>query len=166
MTQIQQTGSMTFVHVVKSATEHFERHVPEWLMAWFIVLWGANLLDPFVSFDVALPAWRGMTAIPFLHDAKSWGWFTLSIGLVRVLALFINGRLGGTPYATLTPRMRSLTALAGATAWFVVATSVGQAPTPGRITYVLPLVMDVWCVFYAARDTGRVQQKATRDAQL
>jgi hypothetical protein len=166
-TQLQpRPAGLPIIQVVKDAVPHFESRITEWAMAGALTLWGLNLLDPAVNFDVALPAWRGMTAIPFLHDAKSWGWFAFSIGLVRLVSLVVNGRFAGTRYATVSPRVRAFTAMAGATAWFVVAASVGQVPTPGRVTYILPLLLDIWCVFHAARDTGRVQAKAKQDAQL
>jgi hypothetical protein len=158
------TRPLPIIQITKGVTAHFESRLPEWAMAFAIMMWGLNLLDPLVSFDVALPAWRGMTAIPFLHDAKSWGWFAFSVGSLRAMALVVNGSFNGTRYAGISPNVRAFTAMVGAIAWFVVATSVAQVPTPGRVTYFLPLLLDIWCVFHAGRDTGRV--KAKRDAQL
>jgi hypothetical protein len=158
-----------FTVVLSGVTQHFEARATEWVMAFCSLIWGLNALDPAVTFDVALPAWRGMMTFPFLDTAHKWGWACVTVGSVRIIALIINGSFNNTPYAAIMPNVRTFMALVGATLWFTIALSVLAAPTPGRVTYLLPVVLNIWCVRNAARDAGREKtkrEKATTDAQL
>jgi LacI family transcriptional regulator len=132
---------------------------PEWAMTLGMLIWGFNLIQPDVTFAFAPTVWRGMEAIPFLGTASSWGYLCLTVGSARLVALVVNGSFNGTAYAAYSPTVRGLTALVGAAIWFEVALSVMAVPSPGRFTYVLPMIVDIWCVFHAGRETGRARAK-------
>ena len=157
-------AGLPILRVVRGVTEHFEARLPEWAMTAAMLIWGYNLTQPDVSFAFAPTAWRGVMVLPFISSAATLGQFCLWIAGARLLALVINGSFNGTRYAAYSPTVRGVTAMAGSFIWFVVALSVMAVPSPGRFTYVLPLLLDIWCVFHAGRDTGRA--KAKRDAYI
>ena len=157
-------AGLPILRVVRGVTEHFESRIVEWAMTLGMLVWGSNLTQPDVSFAFAPSAWKGLTIVPYLGTAAAWGALCLWIAGVRLLALVINGSFNGTRYAAYSPTVRGVSALLASAVWFEVQLSVMAVPSPGRFTYVLPLLLDIWCVFHAGRDTGRAKVK--RDASI
>jgi hypothetical protein len=159
-----QRPSLVILHVAKGVTAHFDTRVTEWMMGAALGGWGLNLLSPDVSFSFAPAAWQGLLAVPFMGTEERWAWLCIALGATRWVALLLNGSFPDQFYSRWSPNVRALSALLGAAFWFEVAMSVASIPSPGRLTYLLPLGLEIWCVFHAGRDTGRA--KAKRDAQL
>jgi hypothetical protein len=65
----------------------------EWLFASMMVAWGAWLLVPQWNTFV----WPQYDALNELASEPVWGVFSVSVGVVRMAALFINGSWGRTP---------------------------------------------------------------------
>jgi hypothetical protein len=152
------------IRAINGVREHFDTRITEWAMALMLGSWGLNLLDPAVSFSFAPAAWKNLIAVPFMDNEFKWGWAAIFLGAARTVALILNGTFPGTVYSRYSPNVRALVAFLGALIWFQVAMSVGAVPSPGRLTYLLPLTLEIWCVFHASRDTGRA--RAQRDADL
>lgn len=139
------------IRIAVGIRDHFEQRVVEWVMGVTAVWWGSKLVGPNDAW--ANPeAWAGM-----LHwmPENAWGWNCIAIGIARLMALAINGTFANTAYSRFSPVVRGVSAILGATLWFMVFLSVSAVSTSGSGIYQLPLVLDLWCVYYASRDTGR-----------
>jgi hypothetical protein len=131
-----------FIRIVSGIQDHFPDRALEWVCAANIVYWGARLTgenDAWVNPD----AWRFM--LSFGLTENQWGWICVAIGVMRLLALIINGTFAGTWYSAASPWVRGITAGAGAAVWFAVFLSVNSVQTSGGAIYQLPLVLDLWC---------------------
>jgi hypothetical protein len=81
----------------------------EWLLAAVMVLWGVGLLLPWEGFTGS--AYRYLAA---LAPERAWGVFSVSIGLIRIGALYCNGAWYRTPL------LRFLGAMLGTIWWAVL----------------------------------------------
>lgn len=148
-----------FFRIVTGVTQHFESRITEWAMSVTIVWWGTRLLDPSNPWNSA--AWAKML---FWMPETAWGTLCVCLGLLRLVALTINGTFADTAYSKFSPHVRGVTAVLGATVWFMVFLSVSSVPSSSSGIYQLPLGLDLWCVFHAWREVGRA--RATRDGMV
>jgi hypothetical protein len=148
-----------FIRIVTGIRDHFESRVTEWIMGASITWYGLRLVGPENAWSNP-EAWAGMTRI---MSEDAWGWVCIGLGLIRLVALVINGTFANTAYSRFSPHVRGVSAVLGAGFWFMVFLSVSVASTSGSGIYQLPLVLDCWCVYHAFRDTGRA--RAARDGR-
>lgn len=146
---------MVFLRVVTGIRDHFESRVPEWAMGIFISIYGAGLIDPAGGWTVKA-AWLGMTS---MMSQQWWAVACILIGAFRLVALAVNGTFADTVYSRYSPLVRGLAALASATFWFMVVLSLSAVPSVGSRTYLLPLSLEIWCIFHAWRDDGRQRSR-------
>lgn len=140
-----------FIRVVTGIRDHFEERVVEWVMGAALIWWGSRLIganDAWTNRE----AWAGML---WWMPENAWGWNCMGLGAARLIALAINGTFSDTAYGRFSPMVRSLSATLGGIFWFLVVLSVSAVATSGSGIYPLPLVLEVWCVLHAWRDTGR-----------
>lgn len=146
-----------FFRIVTGITTHFEARIVEWVMGAVILNYGLGLVGK-------ADAWTSPTAwaaMAYYMPENAWGWLCIAIGLVRLLALAVNGTFADTAYSRYSPHVRGVTALAGLGFWIMVLLSVSSSGSIGTRIYLLPFVLEVWCIFHAWRDTGRA--RAARD---
>lgn len=141
-----------FIRIVTGITSHFEARVNEWVMAATSIWYGSKLIGANVAWSNP-DAWAGM--LNWMSE-EAWGWNCIGLGIARLLALAVNGTFSETWYARFSPLVRGVSSILGATFWFLVFLSVNAVATAGSGIYQLPLVLELWCVFHAWRDTGRV----------
>jgi hypothetical protein len=146
-----------FFRVVTGIRDHFEARVTEWIMGASLTYYGLGLVGE-GDFWTNPKAWAGMTQY---MGENGWGWLCVGLGLGRLAALAINGTFADTVYSRYSPLVRGFTAIASAAFWFMVILSVSAVASAGSRIYPLPLVLELWCVFHAWRDTGRA--KAARN---
>lgn len=144
-----------FFRIVLGVSRHFESRITEWAMGGTIMWWGAKLIGPENVWHDSAP-WAEM--LRWLPE-NTWGWVCIVLGLLRLIALTVNGTFADTAYSRFSPHVRGITAIAGATVWFMIFVSVSAVPTAGSGIYQLPLVLDLWCVFHAWREVGRARAK-------
>ena len=145
-----------FIRVVTGVYKHLPDRWLEWLCAGNIAWYGYKLTAPGVQWSNA-EAWSFMLSTGLTETG--WGWLCLLIGLLRILALIVNGTFAGTWYSEVSPWVRALTAAGGATFWFMVYLSVSNANSSGSAIYQLPLILDLYCslrvVFLIGRTSVR-----------
>lgn len=141
-----------FIRIVTGIKSHFEARFSEWVMGATMTWYGLHLAGKSTAWPNPA-AWQGM-----LEHApeNAWGWLCIALGILRLLALAINGTFANTAYSRYSPHVRGVTAVLGATFWFMVFMSVSAVSSSESGIYQLPLVIDLWCVWHAWRDTGRV----------
>lgn len=144
-------------------TDHFPMRVTEWLVAGILLSWGLFCIN-------ASPAVWDMPVnreLSMFGTQDQWGSVALSIGLVRMIALFINGAMRRSPHA------RAFGAFMSAFLWLQLSFGVLIQPfySLSAIIYPWLFVADVYNVFRAARDArisderARTHSGAARDAR-
>lgn len=88
----------------------FEGRILEWYVAAQLLVWGLVLLLPANTFA------DGSSFIAFQIDENTLAWLMLSLGVVRIVALVINGSL-----PEVTPLVRLGGAFLGAGVWFYIS---------------------------------------------
>lgn len=141
-----------FFRIVTGIKSHFEERVIEWVMGATLVWWGSKLVGDNIAWTNKI-AWAGM--LQWMTE-EAWGWNCIGLGIARLLALAVNGTFSDTVYSRFSPVVRGLSAVLSATLWFLVLLSVSAISSSGSGIYQLPLVLELWCVFHAWRETGRV----------
>lgn len=118
----------------------------EWLLASMMVAWGIGLLLPGNSME--LPAYRLLGAIA---PEPVWAAWSISIGLLRMLALYINGSWRKTPL------VRAVSSLFGAFWWVVLGycfLKSGPWPYPAGVAWFPVLFLfECYSISRGARDS-------------
>ena len=146
-----------FIRIVTGIRDHFESRIVEWVMGAAILNYGLGLVSPGTAWTNPDP-WR---VLAYYAPENAWGWLCVLLGLLRLIALVVNGTFADTAYSRFSPHVRGVTALGALGFWMMVLLSVSASGSIGSRIYILPLVLEVWCIFHAWRDTGRA--KAARD---
>ena len=117
----------------------------EWLFSAMMVAWGVYLMLPLNTF--AAPQYALLAA---LAEEKVWGIWSVSIGVMRMVALYINGAVRQTPI------VRMGGALFGVVWWAVLTWLFLTAPsgvTPaGVVWYPIFALAEMYSVLRSAGD--------------
>ncbi len=117
----------------------------EWLFSAMMVVWGGYLLLPLNTF--AAPQYELLAAIA---DEKVWAVFSAAIGVVRMVALYINGAVRQTPI------IRMAGAGLGVLWWMVLTWLFLTAPTgvtpAGVAWYPIFVLAELYSVLRSAGD--------------
>jgi hypothetical protein len=127
----------------------------EWLLACMMVAWGIGLLLP--GDTMSLPQFRMLGVIA---PEPVWAVWSISMGAVRVAALYINGSWRRTPL------LRVLGASFGLIWWLVLGflfkTSADGGPVPaGLLWFPVFIAFEGYSIVRGARDsyhTGALQR--------
>lgn len=137
--------------LIVSLKQHFPARWPEWFMSALLVTWGGyTVLFPEIFTQPATAALvRGMIEMAGNFPPSAvWGLTALSVGVVRAVALFINGAY------TRTPLIRVL--MSFASSFIFTQVSIGflksGVPNWGLVVYPGLVVMDIVSVYRAATD--------------
>jgi hypothetical protein len=138
--------------LIVSLKQHFPARWPEWFMAGLSFMWGSYIaLHPQLFTQAAtrevLAGLAGMAGE--FPPAALWGLSTVVLGMVRGMALFVNGAY------TRTPMIRLIMSFASAFIWtqvFVGLLKTG-VPNTGIVVYGGLVVMDIMSAYRAATDT-------------
>ncbi len=135
-------------------TSYSKTRSVEWLLAAMMVAWGLGLLLPGNTME--LPAYRLLGAIA---PESVWSAWSLSIGAVRMAALYINGSYRRTPL------IRATCSLLGAMWWVVLGYCFfTAAPAPyaaGLMWFPVLVAFEGYSVARGAQDsyhTGALQR--------
>lgn len=127
---------------------HFAVRASEWALAGMAAGYGVALLWPGDTFGLS-PAYSFMGA---LATEETWGLAALTIGLIRLVALFVNGTYRRSPY------IRAGTAFLCVGLWTAIALGLSagdaHAPAPELVVYPVLTALDVWNVYRSMRDGG------------
>lgn len=130
--------------------EHFSERVSEWILSGMLVTWGLQCLHVPAEFWND-PIYAGIAKI---MPKTMFGVVALSLGLGRMVALYINGAKRRTPHA------RAVGAFLSCFLWMQLTLgllSAGSALGNSIIPWVF--VAEMWNVYRAARDARLADMK-------
>lgn len=148
---------MPYVKLVRGVVDHFPSRASEWIMSGVLITWGIILLGPNNVF-ASSPAWAEMS---YVATENTWGLFAVSIGMMRLLALFINGTFPRTWYGKISPKVRAF--MSALSVLVLVSISIGLysatgLETTGLAVYPWLAVLDFWNVLRASSDAGQMDE--------
>lgn len=149
--------------ILRGIRDHFAMRRSEWVLA--IILVGIGLaLEPLrlpTSAVSRLGMFEGFIA------ERIWAWGCLSIGLLRLLALAINGTFAQTWYGHWSPHVRGSLAFVSCYTWTAISIDMFslEISTLGLLVYPGLLVLEITNVKEAWRDAGEVD-RSTADAAI
>lgn len=147
--------------LIKELQRHFPARLPEWTNAFTMFAWGAYiLLHPgiFATNEMYQAfvemAWVGEDGANRAHVAENlWGLVTVSVGMLRASALFINGAYYRTP------AIRVVTSALSAFVWVQIVIGLwhfGQ-PSTGLVMYSSAVVLDLISAYRASCDAATAE---------
>lgn len=143
--------------------KHFPARWPEWFMAGMSFMWGAYIsLHPELfeqpATAIVLAGMKQMAGN--FPPAAIWGLSTVTLGLIRAAALFVNGAY------TRTPMIRLGMSFASAFVWTQVFIGLYKSGVPnmGLVVYAGLVMMDIVSAWRAATDTV-FAEKVRHDAK-
>ena len=119
------------VFITTAPTSHGDRAL-EWLFAGLMILWGLYVMAPIDTFRDAQYALMTQTA-----PEPVWGAFSLAIGFVRIVALWVNGSWRRTP------AIRLLSSIIGVMWWIALGFLLVAGPeynVPAGVVYYLGFI--------------------------
>lgn len=146
-----ETAKQGIFMIVRSLRQHFPARFPEWWSGGILTLWGLYLLNhPGLFLDPRIKdLFSGMIVVANFwgmgQPSVAWGVTAFSVGLVRLMALFVNG------LHTRTPLIRLGTSFASAFIWTQVYLGLYKSGVPnlGLVVYG-GLVFSDLCSSYRA----------------
>lgn len=142
------------LRVYRGVRHSFPTRWLEWLMAIFIIVWGANFLGVVADTDPAVAvksAWHSMT---FWAPLPVWACLMITVGGLRLLALAINGTFADTIYSQYSPIVRAGGAFVGGIIWAFVALSALKAGTQSSITYPTIMIIEWFMAYFVFGEAG------------
>lgn len=143
--------------VVRYGT-HFNIRLGEWFAGIIFASMGALFFGAPSMFSRSPEYFAGLRAF---GPQVAWAALLLASGLVRIIALWINGRNGITPYARMT------IAFLSCFVWWQLAVSLFASGVPGLGWAFVPwlLALDMYNVFRSSADAREVfdNKRAGRD---
>jgi hypothetical protein len=123
----------------------YRHRLVEWMLSSYMVLWGIALLLPFETFQGN--AYRALAQIA---PENVWGVFSFSVGVMRMLALWVNGSHRATP------ALRMVGAIGGVcwwiSLWYMLLLSATWSTLPAGIIAFYPV--NIAFELYSAYRTG------------
>jgi hypothetical protein len=134
--------------VFEEKLSHFPARALEWFGGAKLLSWGLEVLFHPSVFDN--PAFSGFRE---LATPETWGLCAFTVGLLRLIALYVNGN------HVRTPVVRLLTSFASIFVWFWVTVSLVRSgePTTGLAIYPWLMVADMYSAYRAGSDVVQAE---------
>lgn len=135
---------------IRELRKHFPARVPEWVNACTLLAWGAYvILHPELFERDAFAAFHDLVWFD-VEPASFWGLMALSVGWVRLGALFINGAYSRTPL------VRLLASLVSAFVWsqIVIGFWLNEMASTALVMYSSAVVIDLISAYRASCDVA------------
>lgn len=141
-------GKRSFSMLFLQIKGHFGARVSEWILACILVSIGLMLIRP-IDLFTDNDAYFGLARIA---TQATWGWFCLGCGVLRLIALTINGSWVPSTY-----HLRALASLLSCFFWFQLSLAllISDKPSMALATFPWLLVLDIICCHRAAVDVQR-----------
>lgn len=146
--------------IIRSLRQHWPARKMEWIMAGFLLGWGLYvLLHPNLFTNAAtVEIMNGLASMsaPFtIYPALAWGGCAALTGLIRGLALFVNGAYTRTPLIRL---------LAAFISMFIVTQIIvglwrSGVPNMGLVVYPWFVVADLLSAYRASIDVVHAEKQ-------
>ncbi|SER62001.1 hypothetical protein SAMN05216548_13110 [Faunimonas pinastri] len=137
--------------LVRGITSHFRARVTEWALAGALFGWGYILKLPSPTFDQ--PSYGEMARFA---SEDTWGQVCFWVGLVRIVALIVNGSIRPSYH------LRAVLAFFSCFIWFQILIGlikVGTVST-GIAMYAVVFALEVYNVICAFGDAGKSDRQA------
>lgn len=142
--------------LIAELRKHFPARMPEWWNAATMFLWGAYILLHPGIFDDKIFDGLVSVATTWTHGderasaERFWGLVTITVGMVRMCALFVNGSYSRTPL------VRLAASFASAFVWCQVIVGLLRLPIPttGLVMYCSAMGLDLISAYRAALDAA------------
>lgn len=158
---IEAHGSgIVFLRVVRDIKAHFPARRSEWATASMMIGWGAIVSMSFPIFQQS-PAWGIMAK---LASEDLWGAAAISVGLMRLIALILNGTFWQTWYGRWSPHVRAAGCGASALVWLAITLGLSASPyvTTGLPIYAGLFALDAVNAWGASREAGAMDGARAR----
>ncbi len=135
----------------------FRERLPEWVSTLCLIGWGAILLGE----SAALWQEEYFSVLANIASQKVWGYGAIIIGLLRSIALGINGAWRPTAH------LRAIGALVGAMTWAAIFISYLNLPwnPPSMAPKVAMMVLDISALWFAAGDAKLADIRASKKSK-
>jgi hypothetical protein len=136
----------------------FRERCPEWILAIGLMVWGLMIATHPSLFSTSF--YQPLVSV---MSQASWATITILIGLIRLIALTINGVWRPTAH------LRAAGAVGGILIWsslFIISVLNSYARAPGIGTYGMLLAFDFFALWWAAGDAKLVDEIAKRQREL
>lgn len=139
-------------NIAKGITTHFPARASEWLLAGMLTAWGYILLRP----DDLFGAERAYAQMKIIAPESIWGSVAVAIGVLRILALGVNGTFLHTWYGRFSPHVRSAMACLSCGVWTNISLGIYLTGviTTGIAIYPGLALLDAWNMVRASGDAG------------
>lgn len=136
---------------------HFRLRATEWFACAILLQLGETLFFPPAAFPHS-QSWDVMAA---MMSEQAWGAIFLAIGVLRLVALAVNGTFKRFRFS---PHIRCATAFLAVGLWLQVVISMLEASPNGTgyVIYRLILFLELYNVWRSAADAGHVAKGSTR----
>lgn len=105
---------MIAIRIVSGVTEHFQARLSEWVLSSILVALGIVIAQPDQMFERA-PSLKMLTLVA---PEMTWAWVCLLTGMVRLLALVVNGTFADSAYGRFSPHVRGTLAFFSCLIWY------------------------------------------------
>lgn len=147
---------MIVLRLAQGVQKHFAARRSEWALAFGLTGWGYVVAKPSILFTT-VPAYSYMAQ---MASEATWGRGALIIGMLRILALIINGTFPGTIYGEYSPAVRGVFSFASCFVWasITIGLFASTADAPGSFIYLFVcFCLDFTNGYSAMQDFGRVR---------
>lgn len=146
----QEDSPMIVVRVAKGISDHFPIRLSEWALATILVNWGWILLRP--SNPDIFSTYPLFEFLSRIASENVWGCACLIIGLLRFVALILNGTFHEFKFS---PHIRSLTSTLSCFLWAQITLGTLNVPVPtGLAVYPVLLMVDMYNTWKSASEAG------------
>ncbi|UFW75219.1 hypothetical protein [Bradyrhizobium sp. WU425] len=121
-----------------AAYEKYPTRTVEHMLAWMILVWSASVAVP--GNMMRGPTYQYLLAIA---GEGFWGWTGVGLGVLRLVALYINGNWRRTPV------LRFVGAMSGLVWWLILSALYGLAVQNGAPDFPMRYVLVVFIFFEA-----------------
>lgn len=136
--------------IFRNLVDHFPTRATEWITAAGLTSWGSSLLSNHGAF-AGNPSFAIMA---YMGDEQTWGSAALFVGVVHLIALFVNGSFEGFRYS---PHLRTMTSGLACFVWCTVWVGLLHSTT-GKVAYAMILAIEINNCWRAAGDIGEAER--------
>jgi hypothetical protein len=135
--------------VFEEKLSHFPARALEWFGAAKLTTWGIEVL----FHPSALSTSTAMDTLTHMATPVTWGLGAFTVGIVRLIALYVNGN------HVRTPLVRLITSFASIFVWFWVSVGLLKSgvPTTGLAIYPWLVIADMYSAYRAGSDVVQAE---------
>lgn len=146
--------------IIRSLRQHFPARKTEWLNSGFLICWGVYvMLHPELFTDPnSAKLWSGMLAVAEytgIYPALFWGGGAFIVGMLRSVALFINGSWTRTPLIRLIASFGSMLIISQ----IIIGFYHSGLSNTGLVVYPWLVVADLLSAYQAGCDVVHAEKQ-------